>query len=258
MQYPIKLEHCTWKEIESAIEEGYTTAVIPCAALEQHGPHLPLNTAALIAEALAERVAADLGGAFAAPAVRPGISPQHMDFPGTISLGDNTFVNLLADTCLSLARHGFRYLVLLPVSLHPFAASTMTSIVQERIFEEGLPAAVLSFGDALQRRRWQEDWLAQELGCTAAQAGGQGGLAETSMLLALRPDLVRMDQVAPGWLGCADEASEVVLRDGMRRLSPSGVAGDPRAASPETGAALLDYLGAEMAREIRTTLLCRR
>jgi creatinine amidohydrolase len=258
LQYPIQLENCTWKEIERAVEEGCTTAIIPCAALEQHGPHLPLNTAVLIAEALAGRVALDLENAFAAPVLRPGISPQHMDFPGTISLGDNTFINLLADTCLSLARHGFRYLVLLPISMHPFAVSTVTSIVQERIFEEGLPAAVLSFGDALQRRRWQQEWLAKELGCTAEQAGGQGGLAETSMLLALRPDLVRMDQVAPGWMGSAEEANAVVLREGMRSLSPSGVAGDPRAASPETGAALLDYLSAEMAREIRTVLLCRR
>jgi creatinine amidohydrolase len=204
MRYPIKLEDCTWEQVETALDEGYTTAVIACAGMQQ--------PAACIAEALALRVARRLGNAFMAP---------------PLCADGAALTPALADTCVSLSRRGFQYLVVLPTSMHPFTVSAVTDGVQARIYEAELPGLVITYGDLLQRQHWQKDFLMETTGCTREEAAG---LAETALLLALQPELAPMRSTAP----------------------------DTVSVTPETGAALLDYLGAEMAKEIHERMLCRR
>lgn len=203
-RYPIQLEDCTWEQVETALDEGYTTVVIPCASMEPHS--------ACIAEALALRVAQRLGNAFMAPPVRSG---------------DATITGALADSCVSLSERGFQHLVVLPTSMHPFAVSAVIDGVQTRIYEAELPGLVITYGDLLQRQHWQKKFLVEKTGCTQEEAAS---LADRAMLLALQPDLAPMRSSGPGTVSV----------------------------TPETGAALLDYLSAEMAREIHERMLCRR
>ncbi len=81
-----RLERLSWPEVAAALAAGKTTAIIVVASSEQHGPHLPEATDALIGEGLAVRLAQRLGNALVAPVIRPGCSSHHLDFPGTISI----------------------------------------------------------------------------------------------------------------------------------------------------------------------------
>ena len=76
----VRLGAMTWMEIEEAIRDGTTTVVLPTGSMEQHGPHLPLLTDTIIADAMAERLAVELG-ALAAPSLFVGCSEHHMGFP---------------------------------------------------------------------------------------------------------------------------------------------------------------------------------
>ncbi len=221
----ILLQDCTSANVANALESGFHTVVIPCAAPHPPSGVLPRNTGEWIANALALRVAGQLGDALVAPVVSTGVAPVTCAAPDGSAAADPALADRLAETCLPLAEQGFRNLVVLPGNLHPFTVSAVIDSVQERIFAAELPAGLIAYGDALQRRHWQQEFLARSLGGTAAPENLPGDLAETSMLLALRPDLAR---------------------------------GKPLAATADLGAALLDYLSAEMAREIRARILCRR
>src|SRR5205823_622708 len=107
---------------------GRDTVVVAFGATEQHGPHLPLATDALLGDHLA-RLVADRLDAFMAPTVRIGCSEHHLAFPGTLSISEDTFHAIVADVVRSLARGGFRRVVLLPThggNFRPLAAALET------------------------------------------------------------------------------------------------------------------------------------
>ena len=110
----IRLEDMNWPDIKKAIANGYKTVVVGIGATEQHGPHLPLKTDAVIGEMLAYEVAKGLGNALQAPTIRVGCSEHHLSFPGTISLHASTLKSIIIDYVESLKRHGFETVVLLP------------------------------------------------------------------------------------------------------------------------------------------------
>src|SRR5918994_1693953 len=121
----LDLDRLTWPEVEEELERGRDTVVIAFGATEQHGPHMPLATDALIGDHFA-RAVADRLDPFVAPTVRVGCSSHHLDFAGTLSLEDETFHALVADHVRSLARGGFRRIVLLPTrggNFGPLAAA---------------------------------------------------------------------------------------------------------------------------------------
>src|SRR5262249_37459418 len=99
--------------------------VIALGATEQHGPHLPLGTDALIGDHLA-RLVADRLDAFVGPTIRIGFSDHHLEFAGTLSISEQTFSGIITDVVTSAARSGFRRLVLLPThggNFGPLAAA---------------------------------------------------------------------------------------------------------------------------------------
>src|SRR5438067_13868653 len=116
----VELDRMTWPEVKAEIDAGRDTIVIAFGATEQHGPHLPLATDALLGDHLAALVA-DRLDAFVAPTVRIGCSEHHLEFPGTLSVAEDTFHELVADLVRSLARGGFRRVVLLPTHGGNFA-----------------------------------------------------------------------------------------------------------------------------------------
>ena len=113
------LEEMTWMEVRDALRAGKTTVLLPTGGIEQNGPYLATGKHNYIVRAVAEVVARRLGNALVAPVVpfvpEGSIEPPsgHMNYPGTISVNEDTYERLLTDLCASLRVHGFRHIVLL-------------------------------------------------------------------------------------------------------------------------------------------------
>jgi hypothetical protein len=107
------LAQMTSRQVEAAIARGRTAVVVPFGALEQHGPHLPLDTDAVLGDRLGPMLAERLD-ALCAPTIRVGCSWHHLAFAGTLSIRPETLLMIVEDLVDSLTRHGFRRIVLLP------------------------------------------------------------------------------------------------------------------------------------------------
>lgn len=113
------------------LEGGRTIAVVPIGSLEQHGPHLPMGTDSIVAEAVVREAVRSLGDLdlLVLPTVWFGCSEEHMDFPGTVSLDAGTMMRLVRDLCSSLARHGVRKVAL--VNAHGGNTDVLRAVLRE-------------------------------------------------------------------------------------------------------------------------------
>jgi len=113
---PLLYERLTWPEVRRAVAED-RVCLIPVATLEDHGPHLPIDTDLRITAEITRRTAeAAPDDVLLLPPIPHGYSPHHMDFPGTITIGWDTFTRYCTDVGTSLARHGFRRLLFLNIA----------------------------------------------------------------------------------------------------------------------------------------------
>jgi creatinine amidohydrolase len=238
----INLFEMTRPEVEEAIASGVDTVIITIGSTEQHGLHLPLGTDAIMGEALGHRVAHALGDTLLAPGMRIGCSEHHMDFAGSLTLSRETFIGVVGDICRSLARHGFRHIVLLPTHGGNFAPLAKAV---EAIRPELSGVNLIAFTDlmAFMDEIFQTGKARK---VTPEQAGAHAGEFETSIMLYLRPNLVAMDQAQPGYVGDQLSIAPLVFEKGFRAVTANGVLGDPREASAASGeaymAALTDLL----------------
>lgn len=234
MNETLWLEEMTWPEVGEAIAAGRTTVVIAVGAVEQHGPHLPLLVDAARGDRLAVEVADRLGDALVAPTIRVGCSEHHMGFPGTISLKRETLEAVCLDYAVSLARHGFTRLCFVPSHGGNFAplAATLPQLRAAvapdcRVDAFTDLAGFIGLWEAAVRER------APEL---AERVGGHADLAETSEMLCLRPDLVRLDAAERGHVAPFDDQLIArIFRDGFRAVTPNGILGDARGATRAIG-----------------------
>jgi creatinine amidohydrolase/Fe(II)-dependent formamide hydrolase-like protein len=225
----MELDKLTWPEVKRELESGRDTVVVAFGATEQHGPHLPLATDALLGDHLAHLVADHLD-AFEAPTVRIGCSRHHLAFPGTISIEDSTFHAIVADVVASLAGAGFRRIVLLPT--HGGNFGPLSAALEKLSPLEGVEVAALTDLAALLRiaATGRDDH-----GVPMSEGGLHAGEWETSMLLAVHPELVRMDERAAGFTGDPQEAITSLFDQGVDAIAENGVIGDPAKASPAHG-----------------------
>ncbi|CAA9546126.1 MAG: Creatinine amidohydrolase [uncultured Thermomicrobiales bacterium] len=239
-----KLEELTWPEVREALAAGYTTVVVAAGSIEQHGPHLSLLTDTLIGDGLAAAVVARLDGALQGPTIAFGCSEHHMSFPGTITLGEETFKATVKDVARSLGRHGFRTIYFVPSHGGNFAP-LRTAI--DEIGGRAGEARVIAYTEL--RPFLEVMYASQEpWGVTPAVAGAHAGNTETALVLALRPDLARPERAEAGFVGDFDErAQATIFRDGLDALSPNGILGDARGADASRGRACLDALAAHLA-----------
>lgn len=226
-QPEVFLERMTWPEIEAALAAGKTRAVVCLAATEQHGPHLPEGTDAWLGEELAARLARALGDALVAPIIRPGCSEHHMGFAGTITVPVEALIMLLDAYVDSLSRHGFdRFLVFTSHGGNlPVLTSWPGRSHPEVTVLDDLSAVIEAMEQALSRFG------------TVAPAGRHADLGETAAMLAIHPELVRLELAERGFQG--EIGLDELLTAGMRALSPNGAFGDPTGATTEMGAAVL-------------------
>jgi len=235
----LELERMTWPDVRAALDAGRTTVVFACGAVEQHGPHLPLFTDAEHGSELSRRVARELGDALVAPTVRVGCSEHHMAFPGTISLEESTFAAVLRDYVRSLARHGFRRICVIPSHGGNFAP--LTRALPSLREAAGERVHVAAFTD-LQAVIGAWVRLAGELGL-AERVGGHADIAESSVMLALHPELVRTEVVEAGHVGpLTPELIQRLFTQGMRAISPNGILGDAHGLSAELGERCIEEL----------------
>ena len=194
--------------------------LIPLGATEQHGPHLPLNTDTVIASSVAEAVAASRDDVIVAPSLPYGSSGEHSGFPGTLSLGQAALQTTLVELVRSAA--GFRDVTLL--SWHGGNAEPVARAVS-RLRSEG---------------RRVHLWEPHVDGGDA-----HAGRVETSLMLALAPDLVR-DERPVGATQPIDELLPRLREHGVAAVSENGVLGDARGATASEGQALIERFVAEI------------
>ncbi|WP_213572204.1 creatininase family protein [Rhodococcus sp. USK13] len=233
----LRIEYMTSAEIGDAIASGARTAILPLGAVEQHGRHLPLSMDADHADALAVRVAHDLGGALVLPTVRVGYSPHHLGFPGTLSLRASTLEAICEDYSAHLAASGFERIVVFSGHIGNYPVMRDFEL---RLADKLAPLSVIVFTDS---EAILDAWrcAAEDVASLGGNVGGHADVAETSVMLALHPDKVRVERFARGYSGMVDKGLlDRAFREGIHSISPNGILGDPAGASPSIGTVCLD------------------
>jgi len=249
-----------WSDLTTAdfsrLDLSRTIAVLPVAATEQHGPHLPLSVDTdlvngVVAAALAH-LAPDLPALFL-PTQVVGFSPEHARFPGTLTLKTETVVRLWTDIGESVAASGVKKLVLF--NAHGGQVSVMDLVARDlRARLDLLVYSVSWFNLPLLDEAGGD--VHALFGAAEHRFGIHAGDIETSMMLALRPEVVRMAQARNFHSTSQDRAAAfAILGNGksaklgwqMQDYNPAGAVGDAAAATAEKGRAVVDAAGRALA-----------
>jgi creatinine amidohydrolase len=234
-----RLAAMTWKDAEDAFA-GAALAILPVGSVEQHGPHLSLETDSAIAGALAERLAAELGHeAVLCPRLDYGLSEHHLAFAGTLTLRPETYLRLVLEIVESLAHHGLRRVLV--VNGHGGNIDTLRLV--SRVARRDLGCLVASIMWA----RIGSDEIAARV---SSPGYGHACESETSVALAVAPGVVHPERVGtPGQRTSVDPLTDppaglvdqTVL---LEEWSVDGALGDPRLANAEDGRAIADVVAA--------------
>lgn len=249
----VLIEELSWTEIAESLEKGHDTVLIPCGAIEQHGPHLPTGVDTYLGYGIAEDVARALGDALVAPALRPGCSDHHLGFPGTISISRETFVSLLSDYCRSLAGNGFKTLCLIPFHGGNVDVMRTFSPVIARELQDDADVFFIQRDFATLREYCEENDIPIET------AGVHAGYTETAEMLHYYPELVDMSKAEAGMtipefydpdrVGISQLESFI---HGIESQIVNGILGDARGASAEEGEEMKQIVVDGLVEDIRT------
>ena len=214
-----RLGERTWTELDGPAPR---TVLVPVGSVEQHGPHLPLDTDTRIAAVVARRAAEGDPSVLLAPPLAYGASGEHQGFPGTVSIGHEALRAVLVELGRSAGAWASR---LVFVNGHGGNLPTV-------------PAAA-----ALLRTEGRDvAWF----GCVPPRGDAHAGRTETSVLLAVEPALVRQDAIARGNTTALRDLMPTLVRGGVAAVSPSGVLGDPVGATAAEGERLLAALAGSL------------
>lgn len=244
----IDWEHLTTADLDGGVPER-AVALLPVAAVEQHGPHLPLGTDAILTDAVVAAARAK-GGRSASvlrlPTQRIGLSPEHLAFPGTLSLEAETVIASWTAIGASVARAGLRKLVIL--NGHGGQTGLVDVVATRLRVSHGMTVV-----RATTFRLLGDD---VELGEVEERYGLHGGMLETSMMLAAAPDLVRRSAAvdfvssAQAWekrFAALEGEGATGLGWMAQDLNPAGVTGNAAAATAELGHRIIDAMAGRLA-----------
>jgi creatinine amidohydrolase len=255
-----------WQDLSSgdfaALDPERTVALLPVAAIEQHGPHLPVSVDATINEGVVARlmgVAPPGTPLLVLPMQSVGKSDEHIAYPGTLTLGFETLVRVWTEIGASVARAGVRKLILL--NSHGGQVAPMQVTVRElRVRHRVLAVAASWFAFGVPDGLFD----AAEL-----RHGIHAGAMETAMMLALRPDLVRRNRAhdfRPTTIDLAVSSPRLASLGAAgfgwqaQDLHPSGACGDASKATAEMGRACIDHAASalvELVREVSALPMSR-
>jgi len=219
------LSELTWTEI-AGIAPASLLAV-PVGSTEQHGPHLPLGTDTAIASELCVRLAFRRADVVIGPSLCFTASGEHSGFPGTLSVGNR----VLRDVLVEVGRSADAFCGTLFVSAHGGNIGALRSAVGTLV------------GESRRVRGWSAP--------NPPGADAHAGRVETSVMMAIRPDLVR--ELPPAQDGCELALGEVIgalRRSGVRSVSANGVLGNPAASSAELGESILGFWTENLTRSV--------
>jgi creatinine amidohydrolase len=208
----VRLTDVTWPETDNR-----PLLCLPVGSCEQHGPHLPLATDTIIAEAIAAGLAARRRGTVVGPAVAISASGEHAAFPGTLSIGTDVTARVLVEVVRS--------------------ADWAAGVVLVNAHGGNRDAVDRAMSELDRDGRAVLPWWPRVRGGDA-----HAGRTETSLLLALRPDLVQIDRAAAGETAPLETIGGRLRAHGVRAVSPNGVLGDPAGASADEGRDILERL----------------
>jgi creatinine amidohydrolase len=235
------MNRLTWMEYQERVRDEQIPVFLPVGALEQHGPHLPLGTDAILSAAVAEGVAGETSG-LVAPALAYGYKSQPkcgggQHFPGTTSLDAQTLAHTVRDTVREFARHGVQKLVILNGHYE-----------NQWFLIEGIDLAMRELGRTpltiMRLEYW--DFFTPRTLAKAFPDGFPGyalehaAVLETSMMLHYHPDLVHIDRI-PGDPP-ADFPPYDIYPIRTEWVPPSGVLSSAKAATKEKGSAMVQEL----------------
>jgi creatinine amidohydrolase len=237
--------YLNWKQVDALPRES-TLLVLPTAAIEQHGLHLPLATDTLINNLLLGHALCKLPSdlpVYALPPVHYGKSNEHIGFPGTLSVSANTFMAVLRDLGASVSKAGFQKLVL--YNTHGGNTALIDVMARDLRAEFGLRTFTLhgSGGISFEGLDPQE-----------RAYGFHAGEVETSFLLASVPELVDTTAYTVNYIADISKPGLLLPENApatfawlTRDIASSGVMGDPRPASSEKGARWLEQASTRLA-----------
>jgi creatinine amidohydrolase len=259
---PLRYERLTWPEVREVAGED-RVALVPVATLEDHGPHLPIDADLRIVDEICGRAAGVAGDEIVLlPSIPHGYSPHHMDFPGPITIGWETFTRYCRDVGTSLAHHGFRRILY----LNGHGSN-------QNLVEMGARLVMLDHPEVLAAAAFYLTSPDAARAIADVRDSERGGLAhacelETSIYLAIDPGAVDMSKAVDERSYPEGEHAWLDWSDGPLKLMPwwssfsrTGVQGEPTRATAEKGAALLDAAVSEcvaFVRELRSKPLPER
>lgn len=247
-----RYEEFTWPEIREAVAQE-RVAVLPVGTIEQHGPHLPLVTDVLTATEMSRLAVEQIPDeAVLLPSVNYAFNEHHLDFPGTIAVRGETFIQYVTDIGLSLAHHGFRKILF--VNGHGSNVPFLDIAARN----------VTNAGKAICGMIPWWSLVPKELFTELRESEYPGGMAhgcelETSVLLYLRGDLVQFDLAEKDFPAQRSEffywdlqaPSPVFFQEFFSRYSRTGTCGDPTKATVEKGRRFVEAVVERMVRLIR-------
>ena len=197
---------------------GAGLVLVPVGSVEQHGPHLPLDTDTAIAIAVAEGVAAERPGTWVAPALSYGSSGEHQSFAGTASAGTDALTHVVVELARSLRTWADRVVF---VNAH------------------GGNLSALNASDEV-------EWAP----CATEEVDLHAGYTETSLMLHLRPGSVRLERAEAGNTQPLRAILPAMMSGGVVAVSANGVLGDPAGASAAEGERVLKAMVADVLRRL--------
>lgn len=236
-----RYEKLTWPEINDAVEMN-KVCIIPCGAVEQHGPHLPLDVDLVCPGGIAQGAGRQMPDRILVlPTVAYGYTGHVMDFPGTINTHYETFIRQVLDVTRSLAYHGFKKIVLL--NGHGSNMPNLDLAARRTNLETDAECILVAWWNLLTvDKDFLPSWRESQFpgGCSHA------GELETSLYLYLAEEDVRKDQIKSGTIKMNDEdnpfnwvdlfaAGPATLVSWTSSYSETGVLGDAEKATKEKG-----------------------
>ena len=242
----VLLEELTWTELRDLVGTKTTTIIVPVGGTEQNGPHMTLGNHNARVKILSEKVARALGNTLVAPVMayvpEGRLSPAtgHLRFPGTITVPDETFQKVLEYAARSFKLHGFRDIVFLGDHGGTQAGQRAVAARLNREWTRA-PVRVHAIEEYYRAADVEFPRLLGERGYRKGELGLHAGLADTSLMLAVDPRMVRPGRLRPdSWPQGA-----------------SGMSGDPTRASVELGRLGVEMIVTRTAEAIRKSIARR-